>query len=384
MTRPLEGIVVVSVEHAIAAPLASRHLADLGATVLKVERPGGDFARRYDDHLQGESSFFVWANRGKQSILLDARRDKDDLASLISGADVFLHNLSVRAARSLGLTARVLRDRHPELVVAEISGYGIDGPRAHDKAYDLCIQAEAGVLSVTGDAAMSKAGFSVADIAAGMYAYSSILAALFRRERTGEGAEIHVSMLDCLVEWMSAPLYSAAYTGQQVPRTGRRHHSIAPYGTFDLADGSTILLAVQNDEEWRRLAEDVLLQPDLARDARFRTNPQRLANVVALEALIESALLGSSPEVVLARLDAARIATARVRDLEEVWRHEQLRVRGRIVPVEAPGGPVDLLRPPVDISDADVAMSFVPSPGEHDPQLVRMLRERGARRDQVR
>jgi itaconate CoA-transferase len=384
VTLPLDGMVVVSLEQAIAAPLATRHLADLGATVLKVERPGGDFARRYDDHVQGESSFFVWANRGKQSVVMDIKEERDDAVALIGGADVFVHNLSPRAAADLGLTAKAMGERFPSLVAAEISGYGLEGPRAGDKAYDLCIQAEAGVLSVTGDEQMSKAGFSVADIAAGMYAYSSILAALVRRERTGEGAVIHVSMLDCLVEWMSAPLYSAVHTGQQPPRTGRRHHSIAPYGTFVLADGSTVLIAVQNDAEWRRLANDVLDSPDLAVDARFLTNQLRLAHVAELEPLVAASLADSEPDRVLARLDEARIAVARVRDLESVWQHEQLRTRGRIAPVLGPQGPVDLLRPPFDISDSCAETSFVPALGEHDPALLVRLRERSAQQAQVR
>lgn len=384
MTLPLDGIVVVSLEQAIAAPLATRHLADLGATVLKVERPGGDFARQYDNHIQGESSFFVWANRGKQSIVMDLKEERDDALALIGGADVFVHNLSPRAAAGLGMTATELGTRFPRLVAAEISGYGVEGPRAGDKAYDLCIQAEAGVLSVTGDGQMSKVGFSVADIAAGMYAFSSVLAALVRRERTGEGAVIHVSMLDCLVEWMSAPLYSAAYTGHQPPRTGRRHHSIAPYGTFELADGSTVLIAVQNDAEWRRLVDDVLKAPELSRDSRFLTNLQRLAHVAELESLLSAALVSSDPDQVLARLEDARIAVARVRDLESVWKHEQLRDRGRFVPVPGPQGPVDLLRPPFDISGAWQEMSFIPALGDHDPALVARLRERSAQQDQVR
>lgn len=384
MTLPLDGMVVVSLEQAIAAPLATRHLADLGATVLKVERPGGDFARRYDADVQGESSFFVWANRGKQSVVMDIKEERDDVVTLIGGADVFVHNLSPRAAAELGLTAKAMGERFPSLVAAEISGYGIDGPRAGDKAYDLCIQAEAGVLSVTGDGQMSKAGFSVADIAAGMYAHSSILAALVRRGRTGEGAVIHVSMLDCLVEWMSAPLYSAVHTGHQPPRTGRRHHSIAPYGTFVLADGSTVLIAVQNDDEWRRLATDVLGSTDLAVDDRFLTNPQRLAHVTELESRVAECLANADPDDVLARLEDARIAVARVRDLESVWQHEQLRARGRIVPVPGPRGPVDLLLPPFDISDSQAEMSFVPMLGEHDPELLARLRERSAHHDQVR
>mgnify|MGYP000865765109 CR=1 FL=1 len=379
MSAPLAGVVVVSLEQAISAPFATRQLADLGATVLKVERPEGDFARHYDSVVQGESAFFVWANRGKQSIALDLK-DPDDLATfgaLVAGADVFVHNLSPRAAERLGIDAATLHARHPHLVAAEISGYGHGGPRTDDKAYDLAIQAEAGVFSVTGDQQMSKVGFSVADICAAMYALSGILAALVRRERTGEGAAVSVSMLDVLAEWVSAPLYNAVYGAGQSARTGRRHHAIAPYGTFRLADGSTVLVAVQSDGEWRSLAEHVLLDPALGEDPRFATNAARIANVDVLEEVLAAGLAGVDADEARARLARGRIATARVNDLRGVWEHEQLRARGRFDQVSTPSGVIEMLASPFDLSDLPPSTPRVPALGEHDPDLVARIRERG-------
>jgi crotonobetainyl-CoA:carnitine CoA-transferase CaiB-like acyl-CoA transferase len=379
VSAPLAGVVVVSLEQAISAPFATRQLADLGATVLKVERPEGDFARHYDSVVQGESAFFVWANRGKQSIALDLK-DPDDLATfgaLVAGADVFVHNLSPRAAERLGIDAATLHARHPHLVAAEISGYGHGGPRTDDKAYDLAIQAEAGVFSVTGDQQMSKVGFSVADICAAMYALSGILAALVRRERTGEGAAVSVSMLDVLAEWVSAPLYNAVYGAGQSARTGRRHHAIAPYGTFRLADGSTVLVAVQSDGEWRSLAEHVLLDPALGEDPRFATNAARIANVDVLEEVLAAGLAGVDADEARARLARGRIATARVNDLRGVWEHEQLRARGRFDQVSTPSGVIEMLASPFDLSDLPPSTPRVPALDEHDPDLVARIRERG-------
>jgi crotonobetainyl-CoA:carnitine CoA-transferase CaiB-like acyl-CoA transferase len=380
MTAPLAGIVVVSLEAAISAPFATRQLADLGATVLKVERPEGDFARHYDSVVEGESAFFVWANRGKQSVVLDLK-DEHDLRvfrAIVAGADVFLHNLSPRAAASLGVGAETLAAAHPGLVAAEISGYGHGGPRTDDKAYDLAIQAEAGVFSVTGDGdQMSKVGFSVADICAAMYALTGILAALVRRERTGEGAAIQVSMLDALAEWVSAPLYNAVHGPGQSARTGRRHHAIAPYGTFPLADGSTVLVAVQSDGEWRSMAEHVMGDAALGVDPRFATNAARIAHVEELEDLIRDRLASLGADDARARLAAGRIATARVNDLRAVWEHEQLRARGRFVDVRTPGGHVELLRSPFEISGWDPEDGPVPALGEHDPRTVADLLARG-------
>ena len=385
MTAPLEGIVVVSLEAAVSAPFATRQLADLGATVLKVERPEGDFARHYDSVVKGESAFFVWANRGKQSVVLDVK-DESDLATfraLIAGADVFLHNLSPRAAARLGIDADTLVAEHPHLIAVEISGYGSGGPRTDDKAYDLAIQAEAGVFSVTGGDEMSKVGFSVADICSGMYAVSAILAALVRRDRTGEGAAISVAMLDSLVEWMSAPLYNAVYGGGQSPRTGRRHHAIAPYGTFPLADGSTVLIAIQNDAEWRSMAEHVMGDATLGTDPRFATNAARIANVDELEALIRDRLASMGAADARAALASGRIAMASVNDLAGVWRHEQLRARDRFVEVMTPGGPVEMLRSPFDISGWEPPGAPVPALGEHDPSAVQAVLDRGADRAAV-
>ena len=382
MTAPLEGIVVVSLEAAVSAPFATRQLADLGATVLKVERPEGDFARHYDSVVKGESAFFVWANRGKQSVVLDVK-DQADLATfraLIAGADVFLHNLSPRAAGRLGIDAATLVAEHPHLIAVEISGYGAGGPRTDDKAYDLAIQAEAGVFSVTGSDEMSKVGFSVADICSGMYAVSAVLAALVRRDRTGEGAAISVAMLDSLVEWMSAPLYNAVYGGGQSPRTGRRHHAIAPYGTFPLADGSTILIAIQNDAEWRSMADHVMGDASLGTDPRFATNASRIANVDELEALIRARLGSLSAVDARAALASGRIAIASVNDLAGVWRHEQLRARDRFVEVMTPGGPVEMLRSPFDISGWEPPAAPVPGLGDHDASAVQAVIDRGADR----
>jgi crotonobetainyl-CoA:carnitine CoA-transferase CaiB-like acyl-CoA transferase len=377
VSAPLEGVVVVSLEQAISAPFATRQLADLGATIIKVERPEGDFARAYDGTVRGESAFFVWANRGKQSVVLDIK-DPDDLAifwALVAGADVFVHNIAPGAAGRLGIDATSLHARFPALIACEISGYGAGGPRSDDKAYDLAIQAEAGAFSVTGDAEMSKVGFSAADISAAMYALSGILAALVRRDRTGEGAAIEVSMLDSLAEWMSAPLYAAVYGAGQAPRTGRRHHAIAPYGTFTLADGRTVLLAIQNDREWLSFAELVLGSTELGSDPRFATNAVRIANVDELESIISARFADTPAEEIRAALEAAGIATAHVNDLAQVWQHEQLRARDRFVDVDLPTGQAELLKSPFAISDWDPGVQSVPALGEHDAATVRRIIE---------
>ena len=382
-SAPIAGIVVVSVEQAISAPFATRQLADLGATVVKIERPEGDFARHYDSLVKGNSAFFVWANVGKQSVAIDMRNPDDELLlkALIAGADVFIHNMSPSAAKGRGIDAETLRAEHPDLIVCEISGYGPDGPRSDDKAYDLAIQAEAGAFSVTGDEVMSKVGFSVADISAGMYALTSILAALVRRDRTGAGASIHVSMLESLAEWLSAPLYAATYGTGQVPRTGRRHHAIAPYGTFNLSDGRTILIAVQSDGEWQSLATALLEDPGLGFDLRFATNSERIANVVELEALISARLASISGTEAMARLATGRIAVARVNELSGVWAHEQLRARDHFHEVQTENGPVELLDPPFDISGWVRPPSSIPGLNEHDPEVLAAIMNRGRKRD---
>ena len=378
MSAPLDGVIVVSLEQAISAPFATRQLADLGATVIKIERPEGDFARAYDGNVQGESAFFVWANRGKQSVVLDIK-DPDDLATLwalVAGADVFLHNIAPASAARLGVDAQTLHAKYPSLIACEVSGYGAGGPRSDDKAYDLAIQAEAGAFSVTGDAEMSKVGFSVADIASGMYALSSVLAALVRRDRTGEGAAISVSMLDSLAEWLSAPLYAAAHGGGQAPRTGRRHHAIAPYGTFALADGRTVLIAIQNDREWAAFAEQVLGDSAFCTDARFATNAGRIANVDELESVITARFAEVPAADIRSRLAAAGIASANVNDLAQVWQHEQLRARDRFVEVGLPQGRIEMLKSPFDISEWTPGAQSVPALGEHDAEMVRRVAER--------
>ncbi len=379
MSAPLDGIVVVALEQAISAPFATRQLADLGATVIKVERPEGDFARHYDSVVNGESAFFVWANRGKQSLALDVKDPEASqlLAHLIAGCDVFIHNISPRASHALGVDAKTLHERHPHLIAAEISGYGLGGPRTDDKAYDLAIQAEAGVFSVTGTGEMSKVGFSVADICAGMYAFSSILAALVRRERTGEGAAVHVSMLDSLAEWMSAPLYGAVYGGGQGPRAGRRHHAIAPYGTFALQDGSTVLIAVQSDGEWRSMADHLMGDPALGTDPRFDTNAHRIAAVDELEDIIRQRLAELTADEARAGLERGRIAHARVNDLAGVWNHEQLRARDRFGPVSTPSGEVELLAAPFDISEVPLSTQRIPALDEHDDAVIDAIVQRG-------
>jgi len=380
VSAPLDGIVVVALEQAISAPFATRQLADLGATVIKVERTEGDFARHYDSIVQGNSAFFVWANRGKQSVAMDMSDPEQDhlLRGLIAGADVFIHNVSPEAAARRGLDADTLSAKHPHLIACEISGYGEGGPRSADKAYDMAIQAEAGVFSVSGSQEeMSKVGFSVADIASGMYAFSSILAALVRRERTGEGAAIKLSMLEALSEWMSAPLYAAVYGPGQAPRTGRRHHAIAPYGTFDLSDGTTLLIAVQSDGEWRSMAEVLLAQPELGSDARFASNSDRLRNVSDLESIIRDRLASLTPAEALDRLKRGRIAHSYVNDLRGVWEHDQLRARGRFHEVDTEHGPVELLDPPFDISGMPLPLGRIPALGEHDAELIARIVARG-------
>lgn len=371
MSAPLAGLVVVSLEQAIAAPFATRQLADLGATVIKVERPEGDFARHYDAYVHGLSSHFVWANRGKQSVVLDLKDEQDRTMfdGLLAGADVFIHNVAPGSAARLGLDLEGLVRDNAGLIACELSGYGIGGPRSDDKAYDLLVQAEAGAISVTGGDEMSKVGFSVADISAGMYALSGILAALVRRERTGEGAVVRVSLLDSLVEWMSAPLYGAHFGPGQPSRTGRRHHGIAPYGIFPTRDGGTILLAVQNDREWRRLADVFLGRAELGTDPRYATNPDRISRVDEVEELVRGRLDQLDRVAALELLSRAGVATAVVNDLAEVWELPQLRERGRFTDVQTPNGVVEMLASPFDISDSDVAPGSVPALGEQQATL---------------
>ena len=367
MHHPLDGVTVVALEQAVAAPFATRQLADLGARVIKVERPGtGDFARGYDRTTLGQSSYFVWLNRGKESIELDLK-DPGDLGlltRLIDRADVFLENLGPGAAARLGLGPDELRAGRPRLICCSVSGYGTDGPYSQKKAYDLLVQCEAGLVMATGsDEAPAKAGVSVADIAAGMYAYSGILTALYDRERTGQGATLHVAMLDALAEWMTQPAYFGHY-GQEPPRrTGARHPSIAPYGPFPVRDGQ-VFLGIQNEREWTRFCRDVLHRDDLAADPRFSTNPDRVAHRETLDRVISETLAGLDAGEVIAALDAAGIASARLRTADELPGHPQLRARNRWQPVPTPGGEVSALLPPVQVAGQPPVMGRVPALGE--------------------
>lgn len=366
---PLEGLLVVSLEQAVAAPFASRQLADLGARVIKVERPEtGDFARFYDQSVRGMSSHFVWLNRSKQSIALDLKRDTDReaLGVLVGHADVFIHNLRPDAASRLGLTARDIRERHPSLVYCAISGYGEGGPYSHKKAYDLLIQAEAGLISITGPPDHpSKVGISVADIAAGMYAYSGVLAALVRRANTGEGATIEVSMLEALAEWMGYPLYYAMYGRSQPARSGASHATISPYGPFTCAENAEIFLAVHNEREWVSFCEKVLKSPDLAGDRRFATNPLRVENRHLLDEHVAETFSELTIDEAEQRLEEAGIAHARLRDMAGLAAHPQLLARNRWRRIPAPTGDLEMLIPPATLGEQEPALGPIPAVGEH-------------------
>jgi itaconate CoA-transferase len=373
---PLAGITVVSVEQAVAAPFATRQLADLGARVIKVERPGaGDFARNYDASVKGLASYFVWLNRGKQSLSLDLKAGpgRSVLTSLIDRADVFVQNLAPGAAARMGLSAATLRARDERLIVCDVSGYAPHGPMGDRRAYDLLIQCETGVLSVTGTPdAPAKAGISIADIAGGMYAFSSVLAALFARERTGAGAALQVSLFEALTEWMSQPMYYAMYTGTPPARTGTSHATIAPYGAFRTGGGGSVQLAVQNDREWRRLCDQVLGRPALADDPRFVTNTARVAARAGLHAEIEAALSQYSADQVLARLDAAQIANGKLNTVGDLLEHPQL--EHRWAEVDSPAGPLRALPSPVSIGGgAAPALGPIPAVGEHTDEILAEL-----------
>lgn len=371
---PLAGITVIAIEQAVAAPLATRHLADWGARVIKIERPGaGDFARGYDKRVKGLSSYFVWLNRSKESLTLDLKRPEATaiVERLIAGADVLVHNLAPGAMDRLGFASAALRTRHPRLINCAVSGYGSSGPYRDRKAYDLLVQSEAGLLSVTGTPdAPAKAGISVADIAAGMYAYSAILTALFRRSNTGDGATLEVSMLEALGEWMSHPFYATTYGGSPLPRSGARHANIAPYGPFAAGDGSTVYLGIQNEREWQRFCADVLQRPELATDPRFLNIPARVEHREALEALITATFAGLTTPDIVARLDAADIAHARMNTMEEFAEHPQLAARNRWREIDSPAGPLRALAPPVAMDDLEPEMGAVPALGEHTDKIL--------------
>ncbi|MDM0005965.1 CaiB/BaiF CoA-transferase family protein [Variovorax sp. J22G73] len=377
MTRPLDGITVVSLEHAIAAPFCTRQLADLGARVIKVERPGaGDFARAYDARVNGEASHFVWVNRSKESLTLDLKQPAalEVLQALLADVDVLVQNLAPGAAARMGLGAEALQAKHPRLIVCDISGYGDDGPYRDKKAYDLLIQSEAGFLSVTGTPEdPCKSGNSIADIAAGMYAYTGILAALLQRGKTGKGSHIDVSMLESLAEWMGYPMYYAYEGATPPPRSAASHATIYPYGPFPAGDGGTVMLGLQNEREWRLFCEKVLLQPGLASDARFDSNARRNENREALRELIVATFGALDTAQVLQRLDTAQIANARMNDMAGLWAHPQLRARDRWRQVGSPAGDIPALLPAGRQSAFDYRMDPVPAVGEHTDAILRGL-----------
>lgn len=377
MAAPLAGITVVSLEQAVAAPYATRQLADLGARVVKVERPqGGDFARGYDRAVHGESSYFVWLNRGKESLALDLKQPTGQRAvhRLLDDADVLVHNLGPGAAGRMGLDADAVAIEHPKVITATISGYGQDGPWRHRKAYDLLVQAEAGLLSVSGSPAeVARTGVSIADIAAGMFTYSGILTALYVRATTGVARPVSVSLFDALVEWMSQPLYYGHYGAAPPPRTGARHPTIAPYGPFTAGDGSTVLLAVQNPPEWQRLCEIVLQRADLVADPRFATNPDRVAHRDELESIITAAVARLRGVELEELLDSAGVAHARMNDVEQVWQHPVLSGRERWHQVQTPGGPAGALPPPAGLLGVEPVMGDVPALGAHSRTILTEL-----------
>ncbi len=388
MPRPLDGITVVSLEHAIAAPFCTRQLADLGARVIKVERPGsGDFARDYDSRARGLASHFVWVNRSKESLALDLKQPEAlaALKDLIGQADVLVQNLAPGAAARMGLGYEALSQHHPRLIVCDISGYGGDGPYRDKKAYDLLVQSEAGFLSVTGTPdEPCKAGVSIADIAAGMYAYSSVLAALLQRQQTGRGSHIDLSMLEALGEWMGFPMYYA-YEGQPAPaRHGASHATIYPYGPFAAGDGKTVMLGLQNEREWVSFCEKVLRQPPLATDPRFDANAKRSEHREPLRKIILETFGQLSAEQVIARLDEAQIANAHVNAVGELWAHPQLKARERFRTIGSPAGPLQALLPPGANDSFDYRMDPVPAVGQHSEAILCELGRGGGDIDALR
>jgi itaconate CoA-transferase len=374
--RPMEGMRVIALEHAVAAPLCTRHLADLGADVIKIERPGdGDFARAYDDYVEGMCSHFIWLNRGKRSVTLDVKNPdaRSALDTLIAGADVLVQNLAPGAAARLGLTHEALRPVNPKLVVCDISGYGESGPFVQKKAYDLLIQAESGLISVTGSAdEASRVGISIADIATGMYALTGILSALVRRGRTGEGANVKIAMLDALGEWMTYPMLRHAYTGSPPPRLPTSHPAIAPYGAHRTMDGQ-VILGIQNEREWATFCQKVLGDAAIQTDQRFATQAVRRANREALTAVIEQVFSDKTSVQVAALLDQAGIANGRLNEPIDVWNHVQFSARDKWREVQTEAGPVRALLPPFIFTDQEAAMGDVPSVGQHTDEVLREI-----------
>jgi itaconate CoA-transferase len=375
--RPLDGITVVALEHVIAAPFCTRQLADLGARIIKIERPGGgDFARGYDTQVEGLSSHFVWVNRSKESLTLDLKQESAMaiLKSLLKTADVFIQNLAPGAASRMGLSPEVLQKDNPGLITCAISGYGNDGPYRDKKAYDLLIQSEAGFLSITGTPETpSKAGNSIADIAAGMYAYTNILAALLQRGKTGKGSVIDISMLEALSEWMSFPMYYAYKGAKPPPRNGASHATIYPYGPFKAGDGKTVMLGLQNEREWVQFCEIVLENPALALDERFDRNFKRNEKRAELLEIIDACFCKLSSEQLIARLEKAQIANAHLNDMAGLWKHEQLKARNRWTEVDTPNGSISALLPPGLNDSYDYRMDPIPSVGQHTDAILKEL-----------
>ena len=376
--RPLEGMTVITLEHAIAGPFATRQLADLGARVIKIERPGvGDFARGYDERVRGLASHFVWTNRSKESLTLDVKHPEAQkiLQRLVSEhADILVQNLAPGAAARLGLSYEALSAVKPDIIVCDISGYGSDGPYRDKKAYDLLIQSESGFVSVTGsEDAPAKAGPSIADISAGMYAYSTILAALLHKQRTGRGQHIDISMLESLVEWMNYPLYYAIDGASPPPRAGASHATIYPYGPFPAGDGKNVMLGLQNEREWVAFCDKVLLRPELAQEARFSSNSRRSAARDELRQIIVDAFASLSAAQVLERLDLAQIANAQLNTMHDVWEHPQLKARQRWREVDTAVGQVPALLPPGSWSEGEPRMDAVPALGQHTDAILGQL-----------
>jgi itaconate CoA-transferase len=372
--RPLDGITVIALEHAIAAPFCTRQLADHGARVIKIERPGeGDFARSYDERVRGLSSHFIWCNRSKESLTLDLKHPEAAgiLEKLLKMADVLVENLAPGSAARLGLSYAALRATNPRLIVCDISGYGSDGPDHQKKAYDLLIQSEAGFLSITGPPEEpSKAGCSIADIAAGTSAYSSILAALIAREKTGQGCRIDVSLFESMVEWMGYPLYYSFDGAPPPPRAGAAHATIYPYGPFLAGDGRTVMVGLQNEREWIAFCEKVLERPQLATEPRFSSNSRRAAARAELRAIITDAFSKLTAEGVIERLDSAQIANGRMNDMQAVWDHRQLKARNRWVDIDTPAGKIPALLPPAVPDQYMPRMDPVPALGEHTRAIL--------------
>jgi len=375
--RPLDGVTVIAFEHAVAAPFATRQLADLGARVIKIERPEvGDFARNYDGAVKGMSSHFVWLNRSKESLTLNLKQSggMQILERLVERADVLIQNLAPGAARRLGLGAESVLTKYPKLIVCDVSGYGDNGPYGSRKAYDLLVQAEAGVLSITGTPdTPSKVGISIADIATGMYAYSGILTALYQREKSGKGTRIEVTMLEALAEWMGFPLYYTHFGGAAPARTGPDHATIVPYGRYPTGDGKSIMLGLQNEPEWAVFCEKVLLRPNLAQDPRYGSNSKRAAHRSEINALITEVFATLTTEQLIERLDASGIANARMNTPDEVWEHPQLKARDRWREMDSPVGLLATLLPPVTMPGFEARIDPVPALGEHTERILTEL-----------